>query len=322
MSGKTENLQAVADPEGRLTVSVDGTGHQVSFVGPGTGAHPPVLLPVTRGDRLRVPPQTEVALPVRIYNPRGEPMTDVRLELTTEYPTVNIVRGSASIPKIGPGEFVDVSRQTVARFTSGAGYFAPARLRLKLTYDGWYDTAADLDVLVVPEVIPAPLAIEVLDGRTATFKVFRQAGNQGGGAILDRTVTEGKGNGNGVVEPGEEATVWVKLAQGLDPFDKNTWHRCKVYTDSRWLSEVGDIQEDKQREWTSARERTSLVRLAPDTPPGEAIPVLLDNESWSFHYTPDVRYGPQPLYQAFQFHSRHLHRYEFRQQIRARTVRE
>src|SRR5881397_1128231 len=58
---------------------------------------------------------------------------------------------------------------------------------------------------------------------TSTFKVFRQSGNQGGGAAIERTVSEGKGNGNGVPEPGEKVTIWVKMTQGMDPFDKNTW---------------------------------------------------------------------------------------------------
>ena len=57
-------------------------------------------------------------------------------------------------------------------------------------------------------------------------------------------------------------------------------------------------------------ERASLMRLLPDVPVKTTIPVLLDNETWSFHYTPDVRYGVEKLYQAFQLHTRHLHRYE------------
>ncbi len=93
--------------------------------------------------------------------------------------------------------------------------------------------------------------------------------------------------------------MWVKIAQGMDPFDKNTWHRCKVYSDLRWLEEIGDIQEDKQREWTGARERTSLIRLAPDTPAGTTIPVLLDNESWSFHYTPTCATAHNPSIRRF-----------------------
>jgi len=67
-----------------------------------------------------------------------------------------------------------------------------------------------------------------MDGRTKAFRVFRQKGNQGGGSAVERTVTEGKANGNGVLEPGEEATIWVKLAQGHDPFDKGNWHRARV----------------------------------------------------------------------------------------------
>jgi hypothetical protein len=270
------------------------------------------MLPLTTKDALRVPPQVDVELPVRIYNPRGDVMTDVKLALTSDYPTVQIPAGTSELPKIPPGEAVDLSKHLRVRFTAGAGYFAPARLQLKMTYDGWYETSSDIDVLVIPEIIPAPAAIEVLDGRKLTLQVFRQRGNQGGGSVIDRTVTEGKGNGNGILEPGEEATVWVKLVQGMDPFDKNSWHRCKVYSESPWITEIGDIQEEKQREWTGAQERTSLIRVSEKTPSGALIPVLLDNESWSFHYTPDVRYGPEPLYQAIQLHTRHLHRHEFR----------
>jgi len=83
-----------------------------------------------------------------------------------------------------------------------------------------------------------------------------------------------------------------------------------VYSDSRWVSEIDDIQETKQREWTGAQSRASVVRLSKDAPAGSTIPLLLDNESWTFHFTPDVRYGPEKLYQAFQLHTRHLHHYE------------
>jgi hypothetical protein len=104
--------------------------------------------------------------------------------------------------------------------------------------------------------------------------------------------------------------MWVKMPQGMDAFDKNNWYRAKIYTDSPWVTEIADLEEQKQLEWTSAQERTSVIRLSPSTPRGTTIPLLLDNESWSYHYTPDVRYGAQELYQAFQLHTHHLHRYE------------
>ena len=311
-SGQTVKHEIQAGPDGRITLTLDGAGRQVSFWGPGAGAHAPVLLPVTRRDVLRVPPKGNVPQPIRIYNPRAEPMKGVTVALSTDYPTVELLARAAEVAEIAPGGVADLSAKLSARFTSGAGYYAPARVAVRMTYDGWHGASENIDLLVEPEVMPAPAAVEVLDGRSMTFRVFRQKGNQGGGGSIERRVTEGKGNGNGVLEPGEEATVWVKLPQGLDPFDKNNWYRAKVRGDSPHLAEVEDIQEQKQLEWTGAKERTSVVRLAPETPAGAAIPVVLDNESWSYHYTPDVRYGEEKLYQAFQLHARRLHRFEFR----------
>ena len=311
-TGRAARSQAKASPDGRITVTVDAAGHQLGFAGPGTGAEPPVLLPVTASDRLRVMPARDIALPIRIYNPRGEAMTDVRVTLSTEYPTVRLLSPAKTVERIESGAVVDLSGAFQARFTAGAGAFAPARIDVRFTYDGWVNSSERIDLLVAPEVMPAPAAVEILDGRGMTFQVFRQKGNQGGGASVQRTLTEGKGNGNGVLEPGEEATIWVKLTQGMDAFDKNNWYRAKVYADSRYIEEVADLAETKQREWTGAKERTSVIRLAPDAPAGVLIPLILSNESWSFHFTPDVRYGVEKLYQAFQLHTRHLHQYELK----------
>ena len=82
-------------------------------------------------------------------------------------------------------------------------------------------------------MLSKPAGIEVLDGRTVSLTVFRQKGNQGGGGPVPRTVTEGKGNGNGVLEPGEEATIWVKMPQGMDAFDKNNWYRARFIPRAR-----------------------------------------------------------------------------------------
>jgi len=255
-----------------------------------------------------VPPAKDVPLPVRIYNPRFEAIHGLSIALTSEYPIVQVPAGHFTIGTLGSGEIRDLSQELRAKFTSGAGYLNRARLQLALTL-GAERKMHDIDVWVIPEIVPAPAAVEVLDGRTLTFSVFRQKGNQGGGGSISRRVTEGRGNGNGVLEPGEEATIWVKMTQGMDPFDKHNWHRCRVLADSRWLSEAALIEEPKQLEWTGAQNRSSLVRLDARTPRGTKIPLLLENETWSFAYTPDVRYGKQPLYQAFQRHRRHLHAY-------------
>ena len=311
-TGKSRRETISADAQGRLAITVDGMGHQISFSGPGAGAQPPVLLPVTTKDKPRLEPSRDITLPLRIYNPRAEPLTGVRVALTSAYPTVAILSGETEVPRIESGARFESPMRV--RFTAGEGGFAPARLQLTMTYDGYHTVTENIDVLVIPENVPAPSAIEIVDGRTLTLPVFRQKGNQGGGGSVERKITEGKGNGDGVLHPGEEATIWVKMPQGMDPFDKNNWYRAKIYTDSPWVTEVADLEEQKQLEWTSGKERTSVIRLSPDTPHGTVIPLLLDNESWSYHYTPDVRYGKEDLYQAFQLHTHHLHRWELKVQ--------
>ncbi|HWF65673.1 MAG TPA: hypothetical protein VN670_00120, partial [Acidobacteriaceae bacterium] len=108
------------------------------------------------------------------------------------------------------------------------------------------------------------------------------------------------------LDPGEQATVWIQLAQGMDPFDKNNWCRTKVYSNSPWITEVADIQEQKGREWTGAKNRTSVIELNPKTPKGTEISAILDCEAYSYAFTPDVRYGKLPLYQPYQFHRHYL----------------
>jgi pimeloyl-ACP methyl ester carboxylesterase len=308
LSKELTSREIIADQQGRLHFTVDGAGHQIGIAGPGTGATAPVLLPLSARDRMICPPAREVQLPIRLFNPRGAALDKIKAELSSDNPTVEILQGSCTTGAIAPGGTADLSPQLKVRFTAGAGVLAPTRLELRVTYDGWQTVTYPINLLVIPEVLAVPAAIEILDGRTMTFKVFRQQGNQGGGALIDRTVTEGRGNGNGILEPGEEATVWVKMVQGMDPFDKNSWHRCRVYSDSAWLTESQLLEEDKQREWTGAQERTSLLTLSAKVPAGTAIPILLENESWSFYWTPDVRYGKEPLYQPYHRHTQHLHR--------------
>ena len=298
-----------ASKEGRLALPVDCAGHEIGIAGLGTGAESPVLLPVTSKDYLRITAGRPVNLPIRVLNPRGSVMANVRAELTSAYPTVAILKGKATIAKLESGQMADLSAAFQIRLTAGEADFSRARLELKLSVGQEKESRQPIDVFAVPSDLAAPLEVAILDGRSHKISVFRQRGNQGGGESVERTVTEGDGNGNGVLEAGEKATIWIKLKQGVDPFDKNNWRRAKVYSDSPWLKEVGDLQEQKQREWTGAQNRTSLLQLAAGVPAGTAIPLILDCESWSFMFTPDVRYGKEPLYQAFQIHKHHLFSY-------------
>jgi len=298
--GKLAEQTVTADTDGRLVVRTAGGVHQLSFVGPGVDAGAPFMLPLSLRGPLRVRSGEAVSLPLHIYNPGGEARKGIGVELSSNWPTVKVESGLVGIPTLDSGAVADVSSKLRVRFTGGDGAFARARLKVRVAAE-----EREFDVLIAPDSLQAPLEVAVLDGRAMTFSVFRQQGNQGGGAPIQREVREGRGNGNGVLESGEQATIWLRLKQGIDPFDKNNWCRAKVYSESPLLEEVGEIQEEKQREWTGAQNRTSLVRLSG----AGAVEAILDCESYSFQSSPGVRYGTEPLYQPFQVHRHHLFRW-------------
>jgi enterochelin esterase-like enzyme len=305
----TENL--VANLEGRLHLATDCSGHEFGIVGKGISSiQPATLLPLTTHDRLRLMPGKPLSLPIKIWNPGAAPLENLHVELSSDYPTVQILRGSADIPELNSGQVVDLTSKFLVQFTSGDGDFARTRLNLAAATGNDQPESSALhtyfDVMVAPSNLTPPLAVAVLDGRSKTLPTFYQ-GVHGGGTSVPRTVMEGKGNGNGELEPGEQATIWLQTAQGLDPFDKGNWCRAKVYTDSPWITETADLQETKGREWTSAENRTSVIELNRATPKGTEVRAILDCETYSSAFTPDVRYGNRPLYQPYQIHRHQLY---------------
>lgn len=331
---QSTSRKLVADQQGKLHLHTDCSGHEFGISGPGIDAQQPaVLLPVTSKDFLRLMPGRPLSIPIRLWNPGAAPLKNLQVALTSEYPTVDILRGTAQVDTLGPGQAVDLGTAFKVQFTAGDDGLSSdpflvwitdwdsgfARTRLTLHATANADTGRHailasptyIDVLVAPATLPPPEKIEVLDGLTKTFPIFWQNAH-GGGTSVPRTVTEGTGNGNGVLEPGEQATVWLQVAQGLDPFDKENWCRAKVYTNSPWITETADLQERKRLEWTSTENRTSVIELNPATPRGTKVNAILDCETYSYYFTPDVRYGTKPLYQPYQFHRHQLYSWTWR----------
>ncbi|OGG00328.1 MAG: hypothetical protein A3F83_08105 [Candidatus Glassbacteria bacterium RIFCSPLOWO2_12_FULL_58_11] len=307
-TGKVSYYSLTSSPEGRLTFLLDGLGHDVSVLN-GKEARPPVLLQIDRRGVPVIMPDAEVHLPLKFLNSCDAVARNITIDLSSRYPTVEIGGSPVHIDSLKPGEVIDLSDRFTERFVSGEGDFQHCRLELNVTYIDWHGHQEYFDVDVLPTPLAEPDSLQILDGRSVSLPVFRQKGNQGGGFIRQRTVTEGKGNGDGAAAPGEELTLWVRTPQGLDPFDKYSWHRTKVYTDDPYMTITADIADPKGLEWTSSLNHSSSFQIAPDCPPGHRIELVLENESYSFAWKPDYRFGKELLLQAFQFHRNQLHRF-------------
>jgi len=293
--------------DGRLTFTLDGSGHDISVLN-GQEARAPVLLPLSQDEEPVVFPDRTLHLPLRFINTCGVTVHGLRFSLASEYPTASLEGGEVEIDSLAPGQVIDLSERFSQRFVSTSGEMAHCRLNVHVTWKGWYGQDYRVDVRVLPSPLAGPDSVLVLDGRKLSLPVFRQKGNQGGGSVYQRTVEEGRGNGNGIAEPGEEVTVWVRTPQGLDPLDKGTWHRAKVFCSDSAVTVCGDIAESKELEWTSVQDHTSRLRVSPTAAPGSQIELALKNESYCYYWQPDYRYGKELLLQAFQFHRNHCTR--------------
>ncbi len=301
-----KSLFLTSSKDGRLAFTLDGEGHEVS-IGNGTEFRAPVLLSLGVRETPIVPPDEDIHLPLKLYNCLDITAREVKVDLTSSYPTVAVEGGPLAIDSIAPGEVVDISRHFTQRFTSSDGFFQHCRLIMNIGYRGWYEHSERIDVRILPTPLLRPERVEIFDGGKKTLKIFRQAGNRGGGFIRDRVVEEGTGNGDGIADPGEEITLWIQVPQGLDPFDKHTWHRTRVYTDDPYVTVTADLGEPKGLEWTSVLDHTSRFRISLQCPQGHRIQMIVKSESYSFHWQPDMRFGKELLYQAKQLHRDQLH---------------
>jgi hypothetical protein len=64
----------------------------------------------------------------------------------------------------------------------------------------------------------------VFDGRSEQLPVYRYNWGDWDERVRHETISEGQGNGNGIAEPGEIFSVWIRIPSGEAPEDLDTWH--------------------------------------------------------------------------------------------------
>ena len=309
--GKVSYREVKADKEGCLRITTDGLGHDLS-IAKEIEYSAPVMLPLADGGEPIVSPDEKVNLPLRFYNCTGTDLNNVSFTVSSEYPTVQVNGETVIFDKIKPGEVVDLGDRYSYEFFSTAGSMQHARLDINIGYRGWYSQKERVDVKILPTPLKEADEVTILDDRSQALPIFTQAGNQGGGSIRDKVIEEGSGDGDGIPERGERVTIWLKVDQGLDPFDKGSLHKTWIKSNDPYVRVVEDQPMVKEREWTSVHFHASLIEISPDCPPGHVADLILKAESWTFHWQPDTRFGEELLYQAQQFHKEHVRSYKLR----------
>ena len=261
---KSQNVNASA--EGKLAFELSGGGHIVGIngEGPGTGAK---LRMVHKHNKENY--YFEVGkscnLDFKLVNLGVGSAENVEISVSSPHPYITFEDSIIQISNITSENSVDLNDQFDFSFSQHSDSSFVGSLFFEVRVDG---VVADTQRTMFFTTSKSPYIndddIIILDGRTVNdVPVYRQGLNE----IKAHNISGGKGNGNGILEPGEEALVHIRLAKGIAPNDTGTFHRASLinYFDDTFIK-VNGLHYEERMNQASKTHIATVLSIADDTP--------------------------------------------------------
>jgi hypothetical protein len=211
---------------GRLKVETrGGIGDEIGISGNGL-ASPVLFLTDTLQENLYIKSGESVSLSFEVINLSSNPLDSVVFICSTENPEALRIESAPRSYDLEPGK-VTLLEEVVTltgNFTSRNKNLA--YLRLTYSYNGIPSKRERIIQVHIVDPVKKVAAedIMVFDSRSERLPVYRYNWGDWDERVRLETIAEGRGNGNGLAEPGEIFSVWIRLASGEAPEDQDTWH--------------------------------------------------------------------------------------------------
>jgi len=224
-SEKIQSQNINADTDGKLAFELGGGGHIIGINGSNSGV----------GAKLRMVHKhnkeyhyfevgKSYSLDFKLVNVGGGKAGNIEISAYSPHPYVNFKDSIIKIPGIKSGNVLDLNDQ----FNFNVGQYSDSSfvgtMFFKVKINGLIADTQRIMFFTTPE---SPYIIDkddiiILDGRTVSdIPIFSQGPN----IIEKQEISGGRGNGNGILERGEEVLVYIKLEKGMAINDTNTFHR-------------------------------------------------------------------------------------------------
>jgi enterochelin esterase-like enzyme len=253
-AGKVEQLSVRANGDGRLEFELPGEAEMGIFR---KGDKPDLIVAsYTLEDEKRYLRAGEThKLTLMLFNRAGLPSrrTKVKVELIApEDAAFEIVKEAEPATLSGKVRFVPVTF-TVRTNKKAPAHGEPAWIKLGVKIQG-QETFEDEVVIPVFFDVPPLDDIQVDDGRAIRDKAF------------------GKGNGDGIVAPGEHVLLYTGD------------HRLRLYTDDPYVDPIGErlVDEVVPSRWPDGFTQSSVVRISENCPDGHVIRFLASYDTKVF----------------------------------------
>jgi hypothetical protein len=225
-SGSVTASTLKADSDGRLQVETrGGRGDEIGISG--NGLPPPILfLTDTLHENLYIESGKTISLSFKVINLSPSRLDSVVFVCSTENAEAISIDSGPKAYDLEPGE-VTILEDLVTitgNFTSRNQNMA--YMHLGFHHKGIPSSRKRIIQVHITDTLQDVSAenIRIFDGRSERLQIYRYDWGDWDNLVRTETITEGRGNGNGIAEPGETFSVWIRVPEGEDPVDRNTWH--------------------------------------------------------------------------------------------------
>lgn len=242
--GNVRRETVSADSAGRLAIELDGDEYEV-----GVGSGPVIALAGWQIDSAAwATAGRPVRVKVRFWNKGASPSRPTALRWESPKPGLRIAGAQATLPAIAPGKYAELP----LAFTAADPVRELARFEAVMG-----SARLPLEIPLFPAAEKTP-AYRVADGTTQA--VFQQA-------IRRVELRLGEGNGDGLVNPGEQVAVLLP--------DDGIWRAAELFTNHACVDNTRRVADYWGRyDNVGASVKISLPSIKADCAPGTVIPVL------------------------------------------------
>lgn len=273
----SQNIEASA--EGRLKFKLAGGGNLVGINGPGPGSDAKLRLVFDKNKEYHYfEVDKSYNLDFKLVNVGGVGAEQIEIKVSSLHPHISFRDNIIQVPEVEAASQTDLYDQFNFSFSEHSDSSFVGTLYFEVKVDGVVEDIQRTMFFTTPK---SPYItkdeIIILDGRKVEdVPIYRQGPNE----IQLQTISGGQGNGNGILEPGEEALVYIRLAQGMAANDTGTFHRTYLinHLDEPYINS-NRLHYEERLNQASKTHTATVLSISEDTPDNHEFDLWFKVES-------------------------------------------
>ena len=262
---KSQNINASAD--GKLTFKLGGGGNIIGINGDDSGVNAKLRMVQNHNKEYHYfEVGKSYGLDFKLVNVGIENAENIEIKAFSPHPFINFKDSIIKISNVNSADFLSLNNQFNFSFSQHTDSSFVGTIFFEVKING---AIADTQKIMFFTTPKSPFIINkndiiILDGRTVSnIPIFSQGPN----IIENQEISGGNGNGNGILERGEDVLVYIKLAKGMAANDTNTFHRTYLinYLDEPFIN-VNQLKYEERLRQASKTHTGTILSIAENTP--------------------------------------------------------